>query len=244
MSVQGVNFAFQLGSNTTLDCQGHSITEVPGTVSFGISTYGTDPDNVVLKNCILDGFPVPITFFATHFIIEGNQIRNTTGMYSVTASGSGLIRRNTIRSRLGPLPTGDQTWTGISATGVVDVIDNTVIIGNDSDLDAARYRSGILVGPDTVPGGNDYSVVGRNLVYGGTGRNGTGIGLGYFGFGYRNVVVTAPGADRQGMTCPQNANTRFGNLIIGGDGSPEVDCSTNLAPRLKAMPSRHSPLGR
>lgn len=195
--------AVHMIGNTTLDCQGHKISDPSGTARWGVKGSG---DNVTVKNCVFDGFDVAIYFApATNYRIQNNVSINarTSGFW---ASGShGLIARNIVRA-----PASSYNWAGIGARGIVDIIGNTVILGAFTPTDPSAYRVGISTDHDLG------DVVAYNEVQAFAAADETGPGISSSGPGpviYRNVVVANPGAGRVGIEC--NGSTVLKNLIAG-----------------------------
>jgi parallel beta-helix repeat protein len=138
---------FNLGNDTTLDCQGHRISDATSSTLFAVVANG---DNVQVKNCIVEGFLTPFYLqVVTNFRVVGNTFLSPmhTAIY-VKSSDEGLIANNTIRypaSRYAGYP-GD--WygdsIGIEAIGPdVDIIHNTIVGAPPGDGSRWRSRYGI-----------------------------------------------------------------------------------------------------
>jgi hypothetical protein len=211
----GVVSVFQLGSNTTLDCQGHRIKDASGATSFAVYVYGGD--NVVVKNCIFEGFSSQIRLLdTTNYRLENNQFLYARGWTIQSTGDEGLITRNVFRS--GPQ---QDRWTAGYLDGIVDIIDNTIIIGNAPAMGATDLREGFLV--------YGKGVVANNLVQALASPGGAGLGIDSgLSIAYRNVLVSTPGSYRVGLACYDGGGFRFKNFIVGSYPYSNIDCRTNL----------------
>jgi hypothetical protein len=171
----------------------------------GVIAWG---DNIVLKNCVVDGFGTQVLFTgATHYRIEDNTLVNGAG-YSLIANGQqGLIARNIVIARV---PRVSAVATAMEIEGVADVIGNIVIQPKDSTLLAGEWRQGIL------SYGNDGGVISDNIVsaVASPGESGTSMSAGGRSLAYHNVVATTPGSNRTGITCYE-AGSHGSNVIVG-----------------------------
>jgi hypothetical protein len=211
----GVVSVFQLGSNTTLDCQGHRIRDASGATSFAVYVYGGD--NVVVKNCIFEGFSTQVRLLGTtNYRLEDNQFLYARGWTIQSTGDEGLITRNTFRS--GPQ---QGQWTAGYVDGIADIIGNTIIMGNAPSLGASDLREGFLV--------NGKGVVAHNLVQAIASPGGAGLGIASgLSTAYRNVLVSTPGSYRVGLACYDGGGFRFKNFIVGSYPYSNIDCRTNL----------------
>lgn len=223
-------FAFSLGQDVVLDCRGHRITDSAGTGDTGIKASG---DNIVVKNCVVDGFLQQLHFdgTTTNYRIIDNvfvNARSSPESFAIGVDGrQGLIARNIIRS---PSPQ-TATWTGLYAVGG-DIIGNTLIMGRNSTSNGYN-RYGMYA---------DDGVVANNIitsVAAGAREFGAALTVGEQAITYRNVLVTAFSKLQQGMVCYGNPGPRLQNLIIGfspyiSSGCGDTSLETGLRQRARS----------
>jgi hypothetical protein len=200
----GDDAAFLLGDDTTLDCRGHRVRDLSST-AFAVIAQGS---NIVLRNCVFEGFSVPVFFDGvTNYSIERNTLRNARDI-AVSADGSqGLVKGNVVINTVAR----DGTFNAIRIYGIADVIGNIVMDSKDSVLGEAEMRTGILSYD------NDGGVIASNIVQN-TGRggvNGWTMLAGGQSIVYGNVLVAVPGLSDIGLKCYQWGGLRLQNLLVG-----------------------------
>ena len=176
---------FYIYDNTTLDCRGHRIKDIPAAVTSAVVAWG---DNIVVKNCVFDGFHSQLDFRdTTNYRIQDNLLINARSRSIVATGNHGLIARNVIRNppSMGILVSSLTSTLGtLVATAVVN---NTVILGG-----ASAPVTGILT----------YSrgLVANNVVvlHPTPGQGGQAIASS-LAVTYRNLMVAAPGSHAAGL---------------------------------------------
>ncbi|MGN6112381.1 MAG: hypothetical protein ACTHOC_05130 [Luteimonas sp.] len=200
----GNAIAFRLLGDVTLDCQGHRIKDLTRATGNAVVAEGS---NVVVKNCVFDGFGLPLLFTGGAYNYRAE--RNTfVGSYSygiiANNGGEGLIRANTF---IAPTPL-TRPWLAMEINGVADIVDNTVI----DSAEPGQYGFSGIMSYD-----NDGGVIARNLVQTISlgGWQGTAMNAGGRSFAYRNVLVSVPGSLRKGLVCQGGVGSVSENLIVG-----------------------------
>jgi hypothetical protein len=223
---------FKLYADTTLDCAGHRITDASGTTHAAVMTEG---DNIVVKNCIIQGFFYQLQFgTATNYRIEDNQLLDgrgdaiLVGGMSPPYGGQGLIAGNIIRS---PVPM-EEGWSAIEIfLGIADITGNTVLMGKDPNS-ATYTRYGIGTG--------EGGVIAHNLVTTVTSPGEGGMAIDVHGpvVVYRNVLVATPGSYRSGYICDYGTGPFVQNLTLGFHpySNTEANCASSLQMGLKPGP--------
>ena len=219
-------YAFSLGRDVVLDCRGHRITDPTGTGEAGIKASG---DNIVVKNCVVDGFAQQLYFdrATTNYRIVDNVLVNARSFSIGADGGQGLIARNIIRS---PSPQVG-TWTGVMTVNG-DVVGNTLIMGPNSTSNGYN-RFGMDVGDGVVAYNVITSVAAEEREFG------AALTVAEQTVAYRNLLVTAHSQLQQGMACYGNPGPRLQNLIIGFSPGISSGCSgTSLEVGLRAASGR------
>jgi hypothetical protein len=224
--------AFVLYGDTTLDCQGHRIRDLTSSTENAIQASG---DNVVVKNCVFDGFDTQLSFKKpTNYRIEGNISIGARSLPIYVFDGDqGLVAGNTITA---PVQGGD--WSGAMIYGPADVVGNTVILPEDPGVGAIEYRIGIHSYD------NDGGVVAHNLVkkivanpgdgMAGSGEGGSAMSVGGRAIVYRNVMVkTQQAYPTNALSCYTLTGSQLQNLAVGWS-SPDMSCATQHQTGLKA----------
>jgi hypothetical protein len=225
--------AFILSGDTTLDCQGHRIRDLTSSTGNAVQAAG---DNIVVRNCVFDGFDVQLAFIRpTNYRIEGNvSIGARSESIYVFDGSQGLVAGNTITA---PMQGGD--WSGALIYGQADVIGNTVILPNDPGVGALEFRIG-LHSYDNDGGVVAHNVVRKIAANPGTGtvnsgEAGVGMGVGGSALVYRNVLVTTPQSGLFGIACSTFTGSHLQNLVVGWPYAYE-SCATHHNTGLKAAP--------
>lgn len=204
---------FYIYDNTTLNCQGRRITDAPAAIGSAVIAWG---DNVVVKNCVIDGFHSQLRFMdTTNYRIEDNLLVNGRSL-AINASGSqGLIARNTIRSPL------EGHWRAVLSRGA-DIVDNTIIRGKREPSIPPATWSGI----HSSGGG----VIAHNLVMAVTNPEEGGQFIASYGYPlvvYRNVLVATPGSYSVGLLCSDSpydtTEIYLQNVFLGFLSYPNTD---------------------
>jgi len=218
LDAQFAVLAFRMYGDATLDCRGYKIKDVTGSASYAVLAQGGD--NIVVKNCVFDGFHTTLQFSdTTNYRIVDNVFLNARQMaINVSQGEQGLIARNVIRSPL--LQEG--AWQAVQDIGgLSDIVDNTIILGRNPLGWAGTPRSAI-----STSGG----LVARNLIMNlpGPDEGGRIISTsGSMSIVYRNVLVTTPGSVSVGIVCSESpynpVKIYYQNVFLGFLAYPNTD---------------------
>lgn len=207
------NPALMLISDSVLDCRGHRIKDATGTSPWGVMIMGQG-DNVVLKNCVFEGFAFPVySVSITNLRILNNSFRATRSIAILGADMEGLIKGNTF-----DISGSGGDITAINASGAVDIIGNTIV-----NEQAPPTGSGYLV--SGIHAAENGGVIANNVI-----RNlraaPMGYGVAIFSEGVAvvsgNVVVNQPGTGDRGIVC--NGQAKAVSNIVMGFATPYVAC--------------------
>lgn len=206
--------SIRLRSNTTLDCQGHRIKDASGNASYAILSQGYD--NVVVQNCVFDGFSKSIYLSdVTNFRLRNNVSINARSEGLSVFRSQGSLRDNVIHS-----PATAYTWSAIMILdGLVDVVGNTVILGDYTPVVALVPRNGIYLG------GQSSGVISDNLITADADADEAGAGVVSSSPDfviYRNQVVATPGSQRTGIVCGTSTSVQNS---VHGFATPYSGCS-------------------
>jgi hypothetical protein len=207
------NPALTLIGNSVLDCQGHRIKDATSTSPWGVMIMGQG-DNVVLKNCVFEGFAFPVySVSITNLRILNNTFLGTRSIAILGADMEGLIKGNTFN-----ISGSGGEITAINTSGVVDIIGNT-IVNEQAPPEAIHYQaSGILASGN---GGVISNNIIRNLRAASTGY-GIAISSQTASVISGNVVVNPPGTGDTGISC--NGQAKAVANLVTGFATPYVAC--------------------
>ena len=197
----------RLASDVTLDCRGHRIYALPGYTPQAVYAEG---DNIVLKNCVIEGFRIGIAFEnVTRYRIESNTLIGS-GAWSINASGKwGQIYGNVITN---PRSLPSHYW-GINASGSADIVGNSVMGAEGTGYDyIARYG--------VISRNNPLGILSRNFIrniHPAGGGQGWGIGVmnGVSVVVADNVVTAPPGKGDLAFFCYMVDPISIGNVVTG-----------------------------
>jgi hypothetical protein len=207
------NTALILASNSVLDCRGHKIKDPTLTAVFGVYIL-THARNVVLKNCIFEGFIQEVYSNSARDVRILNNSFSGAGVIAIFATDTdGLIEGNTF----------DISGTGgdvvaINGNGILDIIGNTILSAQAPPEASGHTVTGIVA---SVHGG----VIANNIIRNLRGASG-GHGLAILAQGpvviSGNVIVNPPGTGDRGIYC-RGPTTMVSNVVMGF-ATPYLDC--------------------
>jgi hypothetical protein len=202
-------------NNVTLDCNGFKLGNQQAgfdNTAFGIQAFLKA--NITVRNCNIRGFGYAIFLVGSGHVVEDNRIEGSTIMGMQVSGDGSMIRRNFV------LDTGTGVYSpsgAIVATGLVDIIDNTVtgvwgMDGSPSNVYGINLQPSI---GGTIEGNSI-----RGLLVAGTGTGDPyGIFIDNSGGGVsvsRNRIANAGAVDGSGIQCagaPQSMLTD--NHLLG-----------------------------
>jgi hypothetical protein len=195
---------FWINGDATLDCRGHRVRDlaIPSQSDFAVVASG---DNVILKNCVFEGFSVAVFFDrATNYRVEGNTVINA-GARGISATGEqGSITANRIFNTHGH----SSTYVAIEVWGTADLLANTIDYLASGSTDS-QLENGIASYE------NDGGVIASNLVRNLPDRKGIPLWVEGQSIVYRNVVTTLPGSSEYALKCRQWGGVFLQNLFAG-----------------------------
>lgn len=200
---------FSLGSNTTLDCQGHRIRALAGEY-YGISASG---NNVTIKNCIVEGFRESIIVNGSNnYRLINNRVQSASTSsrgIAVYGSNNGLIQGNQIVNQV---KFSNHYWGIFVNQGSVDLLDNVV-----SNAIAVPFTGASMYGIQSSnnPGGFVARNVVRNVIPD-AGHQGISIAVMYGRAIFRdNIVTNALGGSDMSYFCYSGQYYTFNDTTIG-----------------------------
>jgi hypothetical protein len=210
-------------SNVTIDCNGFKIGNLQAgfdNLAFGV--YAVNRANVTVRNCNVRGYSWGVFLTGSGHLVEDNRVE-ASGTVGILAWGDGsTIRRNFV------LDTGTGVYhpeAAISASGLADVVDNTVT-GVYGAAGSASPIYGIYLNPSV--GGRVEGNAIRGLLVDGTGDpyglfvNNTGGGVSVA----RNRIVNAGAADGTGVQCAGTPSSLLvDNHVIGFTDGWSAGCT-------------------
>lgn len=207
--------AFVLGNDSVLDCQGHRIKDSSGYTQNAVVGNG---DNIVLRNCVIDGFTTPVYFYGVNsYRIEDSSFHDARATAIMAIGADGLVSGNTVSY---PTRMGGES-KGIVIYGIADIIGNTITKEN-SVPGALGEHVGIV--SYNSHGGVVAGNIIRDFVGPNPGRRSAAIVVTDDSVVYRNVLVAAPGLGDLGVACSMYS-VALKNVVVGFpspyEGCPE-----------------------
>jgi parallel beta-helix repeat protein len=217
--------------NVVVDCNDHKLDGMgagAATAALGISA--TNRLNVTVRHCNVLGFQQGIRLAGTGggHVVEDNRVDSSTYAGIVVNGDGSVVRRNQVINIGGS--TAMPTPFGLVATGVVDLVDNTVTgvtatgpstsaygiyatSGNGASISGNRVRDVLRTGTKPAYGifidGAPRMVLRGNEVLGDSGAGNTGLRCGSTGDRARNNTVTGFATALQG--CGDGGGNDLGN---------------------------------
>jgi hypothetical protein len=199
-------------NNVTIDCNDFKLGGLAagaGTQSYAI--YANTRDNLTIRRCNIRGFYYgTILSSGSGHLIEDNRFDSNTGIGVMVLSDRSIIRRNLVIATGGSSSAG--TSVGISSSGSVDVLDNTVNGVTASGTNANAFGISTGSNPDGSISGNRV----RGVV-----KAGTGAAYGIFNSSSsritmrNNDVVGDGSAGGIGLSCASAQGRATGNVVGG-----------------------------
>lgn len=169
-------------NNVTLDCNEFKIGNLaagPSTQAVGVLASGRL--NVTVRNCGIRGFRSGVMLTDGVYRVESNAFDHQTQSGIMVSGDGSLLRDNDVVSTGGSTVPGTGEFTGISGSGDMDIIDNTIdaVVATDGG-------DGDVIGILTT--GNDAGTIKgnriRNLV-----KDGSGARAGIWNSGGSHVAI-------------------------------------------------------
>ena len=210
-------------NNVTIDCNDFKIGGLaggPATSAYGVRAILAL--NATLRRCTVRGFYIGIGLNGDGHVIEDNRIDSNTYIGLEISGDANTVRRNLVADTGGSTIVGIYA-VGLKASGVVDLIDNTIsgVVGNpNASGNALAYGISTHSLSGTLAGNRV-----RGLVPAGTGTT-RGINNQDNGrIAVRGNDVTGHGGAGVGIYCTFPTGSALGN-VVGGFSTGISGCTT------------------